>query len=225
MSFCHKLRHSSVQDFDGFFFSECASFWLGNWQEPIQSLWETSQTSLGNSPARSLADQFVKDLLAPKKKYLSLQFITIQQTAATFLEFSPPSPIPQSQTVHAPFQIYQILHQHRLFGPWSEGVNFKKTYFESTHFLFWKGQCAIWVWKRIPADQRLIPLPVPGPAPPGPRGQFFTSDGEVFGSLPISLQIIPHYTQICCRILGRDVLHISHLSMLQKISTASSFSL
>ena len=121
--------------------------------------------------------------------------------------------------MHAPSQIYQILHQHRLFGPWSEGVNFKKTYFESTHFLFWKGQCAIWVWKRIPADQRLIPLPVPGPAPLGPRGQFFTSDGEVFGSLPISLQIIPHYTQICCRILGRDqtyrakIENITHLCL------------
>ena len=58
--------------------------------------------------------------------------------------------------------------------------------------------------KGIPADQRLIPLHVPGPAPPGPRGQFFTSTGEIFVSLPISPWIIPLFVQICWHILGRD---------------------
>ena len=50
--------------------------------------------------------------------------------------------------------------------------------------------------KGIPADQRLIPICVSGPpkshpplVPQGPRGQFFTSAGEIFGRVPISADL------------------------------------
>ena len=47
------------------------------------------------------------------------------------------------------------------------------------------------------------------PGPPGPRGQFFTSTGEIFGSLPISPRIIPLVIQICWPILRRDQTYLA----------------
>ena len=66
--------------------------------------------------------------------------------------------------------------------------------------------------KGIPADQRLIPICVSGPPkshPPGPRGQFFTSAGEIFGRVPISADLYcAFYRDLLAHSRGGDKLNL-----------------
>ena len=70
--------------------------------------------------------------------------------------------------------------------------------------------------KGIPADQRLIPICVSGPpkshpplVPPGPRGQFFTSAGGIFGRVPISADLYcAFYRDLLAHSRGGDKLNL-----------------